>query len=292
MQRYRTLWISDVHLGTKDCKADELNEFLKHHKAQKIVLVGDIIDGWKMKSGIFWKPGFTRVIRRLLTLAKNGVEIDYITGNHDEFLRRFANNRFDNIHVYNRSVHTTADGRRLLVIHGDQFDNHIRCPQIIRILGDKSNDLLMLINRLLNHCRARYGYGYWSLAGFLKQHIPQAQRYIDTYERSATEAARKLGFDGVICGHIHVAAAKRISNIDYYNTGDWVESCTALAEDDEGRIHLLNNKNNLSSQEKAQVDRSTSPPSTEHSTMAAFEREPEIEVDLDSVPALIIPITL
>ncbi|MGH1374283.1 MAG: UDP-2,3-diacylglucosamine diphosphatase [Cellvibrionaceae bacterium] len=290
MQRYRTLWISDVHLGTKDCKADQLNDFLKHHRAEKIVLVGDIIDGWKMKSGIFWKQSFTRVIRRLLTLSKNGVQIDYITGNHDEFLRRFANNRFDNIHVYNRVVHTTADGRRLLVIHGDQFDHHIRCPQFLKVLGDKGNDLLMFINRILNHFRSRYGYGYWSLAGFLKQHIPQAQRYIDTYEQSATRAARKQGYDGVICGHIHVAAAKRIDDIDYYNTGDWVESCTALAEDFDGKIHLLRSNTNSPSQQDTLTDRPVRPPSTEYAAAAAFEIEDEL--DIESTPALIIPIAL
>lgn len=239
MQSYRTLWISDVHLGTKDCQATHLNDFLKHHRADKIYLVGDIIDGWKMRSGIYWKKDFTRVLRRLLTLSKKGTQIDYITGNHDEFLRRFANNRFDNIHLHNRVTHTTADGRKLLVIHGDQFDNVTRCSHLLRFLGDKGYDLLMATNRICNTFRAKYGRGYWSLAGFLKQHIPRAQMYIQEYEQAVAHAAEKQGFDGVVCGHIHHAANKRIGEIDYYNTGDWVESCSALAEDEDGTIHLL-----------------------------------------------------
>ncbi len=239
MQRYRTLWISDVHLGTKDCKAAQLNDFLKNHQADKIYLVGDIIDGWKMRSGIYWNKDFNRVIRRLLTLSKKGVKIDYITGNHDEFLRRFANNRFDNIHLYNRVDHKTADGRKLLVIHGDQFDSVARCNHLLRFLGDQAYDLLMGVNRACNALRARYGHGYWSLAGFLKQHLPQAQMYIQDFEQGVAYAAEKQGYDGVVCGHIHHAANKRLGNIDYYNTGDWVESCTALAEDRNGVIHLL-----------------------------------------------------
>lgn len=235
-----------MHLGTKDCKAEQLNDFLKHHRAEKIYLVGDIIDGWKMKSGIFWKQEFTRVLRRLLTLSKKGVQIDYITGNHDEFLRRFANNRFDNIHLYNRVIHTTADGRKLLVIHGDQFDSVARCHHWLKFLGDKGNDLLMFLNRGYNLLREKYGHGYWSLAGYLKNHIPQAQRYIQDYEQGVAYAAEKQGFDGVVCGHIHHAANKRIGNIDYYNTGDWVESCTALAEDFNGEIHLIHWRDQLS----------------------------------------------
>ncbi|GEM_PF-85997 len=235
-----------MHLGTKDCKAEQLNDFLKHHRAEKIYLVGDIIDGWKMKSGIYWKQEFTRVLRRLLTLSKKGVQIDYITGNHDEFLRRFANNRFDNIHLYNRVIHTTVDGRKLLVIHGDQFDSVARCHHWLKFLGDKGNDLLMFLNRGYNLLREKYGHGYWSLAGYLKNHIPQAQRYIQDYEQGVAYAAEKQGFDGVVCGHIHQAANKKIGNIEYYNTGDWVESCTALVEDFDGKIHLIQWRDQLS----------------------------------------------
>lgn len=237
--QYRTLWISDVHLGTRDCKAAQLNDFLKKNKADRVYLVGDIIDGWRMKSGVYWHRDFTRVLRRLLKLSKQGTPIYYITGNHDEFLRRFANSRFDNIHLINRAIHTTADGRRLLVIHGDQFDGVARIHHWLKWLGDKGYDLLMSLNRSFNSLRQRFGYGYWSLAGFLKQRISHAKRYIEEYEQGVAYVCQKQGFDGVVCGHIHQAASKRIGDIDYYNTGDWVESCTALAEDSSGQIHLI-----------------------------------------------------
>ena len=303
MQRYRTLWISDVHLGTRDCKASQLNQFLKQTRAEKIYLVGDIIDGWKMKSGVYWRQDFTRVLRRLLTLSKRGVKIDYITGNHDEFLRRFANNRFDNIHLYNRVIHKTADGRRILVIHGDQFDSVARCHQWLKFLGDKGNDLLMFLNRGYNRWRQKSGHGYWSLAGYLKNHIPQAQRYIRDYEEGVAYAAEKQGFDGVICGHIHQAAVKRIGKVDYYNTGDWVESCTALAEDFDGKIHLLRwNDNNEQRTEEQQASQLTAKETTLAAAcvvaMTAPSEDIELELelarleeddDLDQVPALIIP---
>lgn len=235
MDKHRTLWISDVHLGTKECKAALLNDFLKHNHAEEIYLVGDIIDGWNMKTGIHWHRDFNR----LLTLSKHGVQIHYITGNHDEFLRRFANNNFDNINLVNRAVHTTADGRKLLVIHGDQFDSLIRCHKWLKFFGDRGNALLMTLNRLFNTLRAKYGYGYWSLAGFIKTHIPQAKNYIHDYEECVSHAAEKQGFDGVVCGHIHYPACKRLGDIDYYNTGDWVDSCTAIAEDQYGRMQLI-----------------------------------------------------
>lgn len=299
MQNFRTLWISDVHLGTKDCQAAQLNDFLKNHRAEKIYLVGDIIDGWKMQSGIYWNKDFTRVIRRLLTLSKKGVKIDYITGNHDEFLRRFANNRFDNIHLYNRVTHTTADRRKLLVIHGDQFDSVARCHQWLKCLGDKGNDLLMFLNRGFNSWRAKYGHGYWSLAGYLKHHIPRARRYIRDYEEGVAYAAEKQGFDGVICGHIHHAAHKKIGDIEYYNTGDWVESCTALAEDEHGKIHLLKWRKGASqaqviSDANEEDDYDTMPIPTSIAARWRADRGDSPPSDDsfsdDDIPALIIPV--
>ncbi|GAB3095128.1 UDP-2,3-diacylglucosamine diphosphatase [Aestuariicella hydrocarbonica] len=300
MKTYRTLWISDVHLGTKDCQAELLNDFLKHHHAQKLYLVGDIIDGWKMQSGIYWKKEFTRVIRRLLNLSKKGVAIDYITGNHDEFLRRFANNRFDNINLYNRVIHTTADGRKLLVIHGDQFDSVTRCHHWLRFLGNKGHTLLMALNRGYNSLRAKYGHGYWSLASFLKTHLPQAQMYIQEYEQGVAHAAAKQGFDGVVCGHIHHAASKRIGDIDYYNTGDWVESCTALAENADGTIHLINWRTGSSDSLTDGQDNKAEPARPFPQSVAArLSGSAPTPPDLDSndaapkndpkIPALIIP---
>lgn len=235
---YRAIFISDVHLGTRDCKAGQLNAFLKQYPCEHLYLVGDIFDGWKMRSGVFWNASFNRLLRRILKLSKKGVPITYITGNHDEFLRKYANNDFDNIRVCNRAVHTTADNRRLLVIHGDQFEGVARCSRWLRHIGDHGYCLLMFLNRWFNRLRAKYGYGYWSFSGFLKQHINRAQTYIKDYEHAVAYGARKQGFDGVVCGHIHHAAYRRLLDIDYYNTGDWVESCTAVVEDFSGQMQV------------------------------------------------------
>ena len=236
----RTVWISDVHLGTRDCKDELLLDFLKHHRAEQLYLVGDFIDGWKMQSGVFWTRGFTRVIRYILKMAKNGTPIYYITGNHDEFLRRFANHQFDNIHLLNKRVHRTADNRRFLVLHGDQFDGVATCHHLLRFIGDYAYVLLMFLNRFFNRLREKYGYGYWSLAGFLKGRVKRARDYINEYEQGAAFVARRNGFDGIVCGHIHFPANKTINGVDYMNTGDWVESCTALVEEFDGTINLVN----------------------------------------------------
>jgi UDP-2,3-diacylglucosamine pyrophosphatase LpxH len=238
-EQYRSIWISDVHLGTKDCRADLLIEFLKNYQCDRLYLVGDIIDGWKMKSGIHWKKSYTRVIRRVLKMAKQGIPVYYITGNHDEFLRKYANSSLDNIYLVNRFDHITADNRRLLVIHGDQFDGVTRCSKWLRHVGDAGYEILMFLNRCYNRWRAKTNRGYWSLAGFLKQHIRRAKTYIHDYEHAVVYACKKQDYDGVICGHIHHAAAKKIDGLDYYNTGDWVESCTALTEDKQGNIKLI-----------------------------------------------------
>lgn len=237
-EKYRTIFISDVHLGTKDCKAAQLNAFLKQYPCEQLYLVGDIFDGWRMKGGIFWDASFNRVLRRLLKLAKKGVPITYITGNHDEFLRKYANNNFDNIVLCNRATHVTADNRRLLIIHGDQFEGVARCSRWLRHVGDYGYVFLMVLNRWFNRLRARYGYGYWSFSGFLKQHLNRAQVYINDYENAVAYGAHKQGFDGVVCGHIHHAAHRKLLGIDYYNTGDWVESCTAVMEDFSGQMHV------------------------------------------------------
>lgn len=293
MKKVRTLWISDVHLGTKDCKADLLNDFLKHHRAEQIYLVGDIIDGWQLKSGVRWHRDFNRVLNRILTLSKHGTRIHYITGNHDEFLRRFANNQFDNIQLVNRAMHTTADGRRLLIIHGDQFDSLTRCHHWLKFLGDKGNATLMTINRIYNLLRARYGYGYWSLAGYIKTHLPQAKTYINDYEQSVARAAEKQGFDGVVCGHIHHPACKKIGEMDYYNTGDWVDSCTAISEDCNGHMELLKwtrkraTNPDLIDKDTDIIDDSVMPLPVVHGVSSHTAAN---EAGNDKTPALIIPL--
>ena len=236
----RTIWISDVHLGTKDCKDELLLDFLKSHRAEELYLVGDFIDGWKMQSGVYWTRGFTRLIRYILKIAKHGTPIYYISGNHDEFLRRFANHQFDNIHLVNKRVHKTADNRKLLVLHGDQFDGVVTCHHFLRFIGDYAYILLMFLNRRFNRLREKYGYGYWSLAGFIRGRVKKACQYIDEYEQGAAFVARRKGYDGIVCGHIHYPANKTIDGIEYMNTGDWVESCTALVEEFDGSINLVN----------------------------------------------------
>ncbi|WP_053980247.1 UDP-2,3-diacylglucosamine diphosphatase [Marinagarivorans algicola] len=237
--QWRSVFISDVHLGTKNCKASALNQFLKHHPTQNLYMVGDILDGWKMRDGVYWKPAFSRVVKRIFKLSKMGVKITYITGNHDEFLRKYANNRFDNINLVNKATHITANNRRLLIIHGDQFEGVARASGLLRFIGDHGYELLMFLNRQFNRLRAQFDLGYWSFSGFLKTHLQRAQRYINDYEHAVAYGAQKQGYDGVVCGHIHQACARTIDGVAYYNTGDWVESCTAIVEDFEGNLSLV-----------------------------------------------------
>ena len=237
---YKSIFISDVHMGTKDCKADYLLEFFKHNTCDQLYLVGDIFDGWKMKSGIYWHKSFNKLIRRVLKLTKKGIPVYYITGNHDEFLRRFANTSFDSIHLVNRTTHTTVDGKKILVIHGDQFESVTHCSKFLKFVGDKGYDILMKVNRACNRVRAKYGYGYWSFAAFLKDNVKTAKEYILRYEQAVAHGAKKQGYDGVICGHIHQAANKTIEGVNYLNTGDWVESCTAIVETHNGEFQLIN----------------------------------------------------
>jgi UDP-2,3-diacylglucosamine pyrophosphatase LpxH len=240
VHRVNSLFISDVHLGTRDSKATELNDFLKRYDCKNLFIVGDFIDGWRMQKNVYWRKSHTRVIRRILKMSKRGVNVHYITGNHDEFLRKFANNRFDNIHLVNRLTHTTEDGKRLLVIHGDQFEGVTHAHSVLKWIGDWGYDWLMAANRAFNFVRAKYGYGYWSFAAFLKHHIKRARRYILDYEDSASRFAAKQDFDGIVCGHIHLAAKKELNGVTYYNTGDWVESCTAVVEALDGSMNLVN----------------------------------------------------
>ncbi len=236
---FRAIFISDIHIGTKDCKAAHLNNFLKHYSCEQLYLVGDIFDGWRMKSGIYWHKSFNRLIHRVLKLAKKGTPVYYITGNHDEFLRKYANSRFDRIILCNRKMHTTRAGKKILVIHGDQFESVTRCTKWLKYIGDVGYDWLMTVNRACNYLRAKYGYGYWSFAAFLRQHLKRARQYIEDYERAVAHGAKRHGYDGVICGHIHHPADKEIENIRYLNTGDWVESCTAVVEDFNGELRLI-----------------------------------------------------
>jgi UDP-2,3-diacylglucosamine pyrophosphatase LpxH len=240
-KKYRTLWISDVHLGTAGCKAAFLADFLKQHDCDKLYLVGDIIDGWALKSEFYWPQEHSNVIRRVLTKAKRGTQVIYVTGNHDEFLRKFVDMEllFGNVQIVNEAVHETADGRRLLVTHGDAFDVITRYHRWLALAGDAVYRTTMEASRWLNRARAAAGLEYWSLSAFAKQRVKTAVNIISDYEDSVARECRRRGLQGVVCGHIHHAEIRKLHGIQYHNCGDWVESCTALAEDHSGRIQLL-----------------------------------------------------
>ena len=238
---YRTVWISDVHLGTAGCKAEHLVEFLKSHSCDTLYLVGDIIDGWKLKNHFYWPQEHTNVVRKVLTKAKRGTRVYYVTGNHDEFLRKFVGFRLElgNIKFVNELVHQTADGRRLLITHGDAFDVITRYHAWIAMAGDSLYEGTMRFNYWFNKGRSLLGMRYWSLSAFAKQHVKTAVNVVSTFEESVARECKRRGLDGVVCGHIHHAEVRDIGGVTYHNCGDWVESCTALAEHLDGRIELI-----------------------------------------------------
>jgi UDP-2,3-diacylglucosamine pyrophosphatase LpxH len=239
--RYRTVWLSDIHLGTPGCKAEFLVDFLKNVECETIYLVGDIVDGWKLRNNWFWPQEHTNVIRKLLTKSKRGTRIFYVTGNHDEFLRKFVGYRLEigNIQLVNEAIHTTADGRRLLVLHGDMFDVITRYHRWIALAGDLAYEATMAANYWFNRVRRQLGMGYWSLSAFAKQRVKTAVSIVSSFEESVAHECRRRGLDGVICGHIHHAEIRMIEGVTYHNCGDWVESCTALAEDFNGKLSVI-----------------------------------------------------
>jgi len=239
---YRSIFISDVHLGVKDCKAEQLNNFLKHNTCDTLYLVGDIIDGWKVQQNkLRWKQSHTNVVRRILGHAKRGTRVVYVAGNHDEFLRPMIpyGLSFGSVEICNQIEHIGADGKHYLVTHGDLFDGITRLAPWLSFLGDKAYDVILGFNTTFNRWRHRVGLGYWSLSQYLKQRVKKAVDFIFQFERNLATYCRKRGFDGVICGHIHQAEIKDIDGITYMNDGDWVESCTALVEHWNGRWEII-----------------------------------------------------
>ncbi len=239
---YKSIFISDLHLGSKGCKADAICHFLKHNHAEKLYLVGDIMDGWRLKKKWFWPQSHTNVIRRILTASKRGTDVIYIIGNHDEFLRAFLQFgvSFGRVSIRNRATHTGVDGKRYLVVHGDMFDGLMRANRKwIMFLGDNLYNFLLAANTRLNTVRRWLGLPYWSLSKALKSRTKKALNFIQNFEEHVADYCRRKGFDGVICGHIHVAEIRDIDGIRYMNDGDWVESCTALVEHHDGRWELI-----------------------------------------------------
>nr|WP_316654435.1 UDP-2,3-diacylglucosamine diphosphatase [uncultured Gellertiella sp.] len=236
---FRTLFLSDIHLGSKAAKTSFLLDFLKHHDAETIVLVGDIVDGWRLKRSWYWPQDCNDVVQKLLRKARKGTRIIYIPGNHDEFLRSFPGRHFGGIEVADRIVHEAADGRRFLVVHGDEFDVVVRNARIVAYLGDWAYDMAMHINQGLAALRRLCGLPYWSFSAWAKQQVKRAVNFIGDFQTVLADEARRNGADGVICGHIHHAVITEIGGITYINTGDWVESCTAIAEHADGRFELI-----------------------------------------------------
>ncbi|KQT57399.1 MULTISPECIES: UDP-2,3-diacylglucosamine diphosphatase [unclassified Aureimonas] len=238
-RHFRTLFISDVHLGSKAAQADLLIDFLRLHDAEKIYLVGDIVDGWRLKRAWHWPQSHNDVVQKLLRKARKGTEIVYIPGNHDEFLRSFQGTHFGGIEVRQNDVHVTADGRRFLVIHGDEFDVVVRNARLIAYLGDWAYDAAIAINVVFNKARRAFGFPYWSISSWAKLKVKNAVSFIGTFETALAEEAARHGCDGVICGHIHHAEIAVRGGIHYVNTGDWVESCTAVAERHDGTLEMI-----------------------------------------------------
>ncbi len=237
--RYRSLFISDVHLGSRGAQAELLLDFLKHNEADTWYLVGDIVDGWRLKKGWFWPQAHNDVVQKLLRKVRKGARMVYIPGNHDEFARDYLGHSFGGVEMVDRIVHVTADGRRLLVIHGDQYDVIVRHARWLAFLGDWAYESALLFNAHFNRLRRALGFGYWSLSAWAKLKVKNAVNFIGDFEETLAAEADKAGVDGIVCGHIHHAAIRRIGAIDYLNCGDFVESCTALAEHSDGTFEIL-----------------------------------------------------
>jgi UDP-2,3-diacylglucosamine pyrophosphatase LpxH len=237
--RYRTIWLSDIHLGTRGCKADALLEFLDAHACEYLYLVGDIIDFWRLKRGPYWPQLHSDVVRKVLSKARAGTIVTFVPGNHDEYVRRFCDLQLGNIFVTSEAVHRTAAGRLLLIVHGDEFDGVTRYHRWIARLGDVGYEQLLVVNRWFNQVRRAFGRPYFPLSAHVKWRVKRAMIFACDFEHAVAREAARRGMDGVVCGHIHKAEMRSIDGILYCNTGDWVESCTALVEREDGSMALL-----------------------------------------------------
>ena len=244
-RHYRTVFISDTHLGTRGCRSEFLADFLRRVSCERLYLVGDIVDGWRLRRSWYWHEMHGEVLRLFLAHARAGTEITYIPGNHDEVFRSWlpllgtVGVTMSGIRLRREAVHVTADDRRLLVIHGDEFDSVLRYAKFLSVLGDWAYDAAVFLNRWFNVARRRLGLPYWSLSGFLKRRVKEAVKAIDRFALALAGEARRRGFDGVVCGHIHHAEMRQVDGVLYLNGGDWVESCTALVEHADGRLELV-----------------------------------------------------
>ncbi len=236
--RYRTVWISDLHLGTPGCQARALLDFLKQVECDTLYLVGDIIDGWQLRRSWYWPQAHNDVLQKILRKARKGTRVIFVPGNHDEFARRYVEHNFGGVDVVAEAVHITADGRKLWVTHGDLFDGVIQCAKWLAYLGDSAYGVTLKLNQWFNSVRARFGLPYWSLSSYLKLKVKRAVSYVCDFEIAVAREARKRGMQGVVCGHIHHAEMREIDGVLYCNDGDWVESLTALVEHADGRLEI------------------------------------------------------
>jgi UDP-2,3-diacylglucosamine pyrophosphatase LpxH len=236
---YRTVWISDLHLGTPGCEAAALLEFLRTTECETLYLVGDIIDGWQLRRNWYWPQAHNDVVQKILRKARKGTRVVFIPGNHDEFARRYVAHNFGGVDVVDEYIHVTADGRRLWITHGDLFDGVVQCARWLALAGDTSYTLVLKLNRWFNRLRARLGLPYWSLSGYLKLRVKRAVSYVSDFEHALAREAHRRGVHGVVCGHIHHAEIREIDGILYCNDGDWVESLTALVEHADGSLEIV-----------------------------------------------------
>lgn len=239
MAHYRTIFISDVHLGTRNCQAHLLLEFLNENDADTYYLVGDIVDFWRIKRGAVWPESHNLVLQKLLQKSRRGAQMYFIPGNHDEGLRAYCGSRFGNIEIVRDAIYTTAKGKRYLVTHGDEFDVVMKKARWLAIIGDWAYQFALGLNVPVNFVRRRLGLPFWSLSAYLKGQVKSAVNFIGDFENSLVEEASRRNVDGVICGHIHRAASKQMSNVHYVNIGDWMESATAFVEASSGQLKLV-----------------------------------------------------
>ncbi|MBI3714654.1 MAG: UDP-2,3-diacylglucosamine diphosphatase, partial [Betaproteobacteria bacterium] len=237
--RYRTIWISDIHLGTPGCQTGHLLDFLRHTESDHLFLVGDIIDGWQLKRRWHWDQAHNDVVQKVLRKARKGTFVTYIAGNHDEVARQFIGMAFGGIAIEDEAVHITADGKRLLILHGDRFDGVIQCAKWLAFLGDHMYGLTLKLNQWFNWARRHLGLPYWSLSQYLKHKVKNAVSYITAFEVALAREARSRNMDGIVCGHIHQPEIREINGVLYCNDGDWVESLSALVETFEGELKLV-----------------------------------------------------
>ena len=239
IRHYRAIWISDVHLGWKPCQADRLLHFLRHHEADRWYLVGDFVDGWMLKRSWFWPQAHNDVVQKMLRIVRKGAHVTCVPGNHDDFLSHFLHLQFGGITIVPEAMHVTADGRTLWILHGDAFDSIVHYAPWLASVGNNGYDFMIVVGRCLNYLRRILGCREWSLAGYVKGRVKNIMKFTADYEHALAQQAKKRNADGVVCGHIHKAEIREVEGVFYYNTGDWVENCTALVEHDDGQLEIV-----------------------------------------------------